>query len=56
MIIKCPNCGKEFRNLNELSNIRGLGLALIGECPKCGIKIGCNSLWKVTRRLKEIEQ
>lgn len=49
--VVCPGCGRSYRDLNELANVRSLGLALMGTCLKCGARFGVSELFRVTRRL-----
>jgi len=51
-MIKCFKCGREIREIGELSEVRSLGLALLGTCPGCGARINCQQLWK---KRKEID-
>ena len=53
-MIHCVNCGKEIHKMQEVKNIRALGISLRGECPKCNATIPVGSLWtrkKVTTEL-----
>ena len=36
MAITCPECGQPFEKLDELQDVRALGLSLVGICPNCG--------------------
>jgi phage FluMu protein Com len=49
--IRCPGCGKLFKNLAEVG-AKALGLALKATCPKCGARWSVNSLWRKTREVK----
>jgi hypothetical protein len=46
--IHCPECGMIFRSIGEIDDVRGLGLAMLGTCPRCGESFGCNYLWELT--------
>lgn len=48
-MVSCPNCGKVFRHISNLSDVRQLGLALKGACPGCGARVGVNKLWRAAR-------
>jgi predicted protein tyrosine phosphatase len=48
--LRCPTCGCLFRKISELTNVHSAGLALFGECPRCGCKIPCETLFVVTSR------
>lgn len=53
-MIHCVNCGKEIHKMQEVKNVRALGISLRGECPKCNATIPVGSLWtrkKVTTEL-----
>lgn len=52
----CSNCGRHFNYLTDLYNIRSLGLALLGNCSKCGNLVGCNFLWKRTKVIENIAE
>ena len=47
--LRCTGCGYGWRALPDFvkdgGHVRGLGLALIAECPICGERFGCNAAW-----------
>ena len=53
-MVSCPNCGKLFRHVLELSDVRQVGLALKGTCPGCGARIGVNKLWRKTAQVYQV--
>jgi len=48
-MITCYKCGQIIRDIRELTEVRSLGLALMGRCPGCGTRINCQALWKKTQ-------
>jgi len=50
--MNCPDCGKVYRKVTELDDVRSVGLALKGTCVNCGTRFGVNSLWRKTKVIK----
>jgi hypothetical protein len=48
--VTCSGCGKVYRDLAELLEVRMIGLALAGSCPSCGARIPAGGLWRCKRR------
>ncbi len=46
MKVNCKNCGKIYTRLEELQQMRSLGLLLVGRCPRCDELIAVSKLWK----------
>jgi hypothetical protein len=42
-------CGQKIYNIKQIKNVKNIGLAIYGECPKCGYKMPCSTLWRHSR-------
>lgn len=49
-MIRCE-CGQVFHKVSDLNNVKQVGLALYGDCTKCGKRLGINSLWVKTETI-----
>ncbi len=45
-------CGKRITSISEMLDVRSTGLALFGNCPKCGLRQGVSDLWRRTQVIK----
>lgn len=52
----CSNCDKTFRNTSEMLDVKAVGFALFGTCPKCKTRQGINSLWRRTSVVKGLSE
>ena len=53
--IRCPGCGKIYREVAEFIQIEQAGLALMGVCPGCKTRQFIGRLWRVTERIVRSE-
>jgi hypothetical protein len=46
--MKICKCSQKIHNVSQLKNVKAVGLALYGNCPKCNEKIPCGDMWRRT--------
>ena len=49
--IRCPGCGKLYRQVSEFTDVEQVGLSLVGRCSSCGQRQPIGKLWKVKERI-----
>jgi hypothetical protein len=42
-------CGKRYEKVCDFTNVKQIGLALYGNCPKCGMQHGIGHLWRLKK-------
>lgn len=47
--MRCPKCGRQYRQIQEFKAVRGFGLALYALCGGCQNWMPVNSIWQRVR-------
>lgn len=48
-MIECKKCNKKLFSIADVENVKTIGMALYGNCKKCGERQSVAGLWRRTK-------